>query len=77
MDGLSKTKKNLSQYSQSLGRDLNPGPPEYEAGMFLKEITVYFHFNHLRILSVCHFGMVKVTVLKNVATRPALLSSPA
>jgi hypothetical protein len=25
--------ENLSQDSRSLGRDLNPGPPEYEAGV--------------------------------------------
>jgi len=28
--GPRKTTKNLSLDSQSLGRDLNPGPPEYE-----------------------------------------------
>jgi hypothetical protein len=28
-----KITKNLSQYSRSLGRHLNPGPPEYEAGV--------------------------------------------
>jgi hypothetical protein len=30
---LRKTTKNLSQDSRSLGRDLNPGRPEYEAGV--------------------------------------------
>jgi hypothetical protein len=30
LQGLSKTTKNLSQDSCSPGRDLNPGPPEYE-----------------------------------------------
>jgi hypothetical protein len=28
-----KTTKNLSQDSRSLGRDLSPGPREYEAGV--------------------------------------------
>jgi hypothetical protein len=28
-----KTTKNLSQDSRFSGRDLNPGPPEYKAGM--------------------------------------------
>jgi hypothetical protein len=31
--GTEKTTKNLSQDSWSLGRDLNPGPPEYGAGV--------------------------------------------
>jgi hypothetical protein len=31
MQILSKTTKNLSLGCLSLGRDLNPGPPEYEA----------------------------------------------
>jgi hypothetical protein len=30
--GLRRITKNLSQDSRSPGRDLNPGPPEYEAG---------------------------------------------
>jgi hypothetical protein len=30
LEGLRKPKKKLSQDSQSPGRDLNPGPPEYE-----------------------------------------------
>jgi hypothetical protein len=33
MKGLRKTTKNLSQDSRSPGRDLNPGHPEYEAGL--------------------------------------------
>jgi hypothetical protein len=33
LEGLRKTTKNLSQVSRSPGRDLNPGPPEYEAGV--------------------------------------------
>jgi hypothetical protein len=31
LEGSRKTTKNLSKASRSLGRDLNPGPPEYEA----------------------------------------------
>jgi hypothetical protein len=31
LEGLRTTKKHLSQDSQSPGRDMNPGPPEYEA----------------------------------------------
>jgi hypothetical protein len=33
LEGLRKTMKTLSQDSQFPGRDLNPGPPEYEAGV--------------------------------------------
>jgi hypothetical protein len=33
LEGLRKTTKYLSQDSQSLDRDLNPGPPTYEAGL--------------------------------------------
>jgi hypothetical protein len=33
MGGLRKTMKNLSHNDQSLGRDLDPGRPEYEAGV--------------------------------------------
>jgi hypothetical protein len=32
LEGLRKTTKNLSQDSRYPGRDLKPGPPEYEAG---------------------------------------------
>jgi hypothetical protein len=31
LEGLSKTTKNLVQHILSQGRELNPGPPEYEA----------------------------------------------
>jgi hypothetical protein len=31
LEGLRKKTKNLSQFIRSPGRDLNPGPPEYEA----------------------------------------------
>jgi hypothetical protein len=30
LEGLRKSMKNLSWDSQSLGQDLNPGPPKYE-----------------------------------------------
>jgi hypothetical protein len=33
LEELWKTKKKLFQDSRSPGRDLNPGPPEYEAGV--------------------------------------------
>jgi hypothetical protein len=33
LEGLRKATKNFSQDSRSPGRDLNSGPPEYEAGM--------------------------------------------
>jgi hypothetical protein len=33
LGGLRKTTKNLGQDSWSPGRDLNPGPPEYETGV--------------------------------------------
>jgi hypothetical protein len=33
LEGLRKTTKNLSQDSWSPGQELNPGPPEYKAGV--------------------------------------------
>jgi hypothetical protein len=33
LDGLRKTTKNLNQDSRFAGRGLNPGPPEYAAGV--------------------------------------------
>jgi hypothetical protein len=33
LDGLRKTTKSRSQDKRSPGRDLNPRPPEYEAGV--------------------------------------------
>jgi hypothetical protein len=33
LEGLRKTAKNLSLDSLSLGRDMRPGPPEYDAGV--------------------------------------------
>jgi hypothetical protein len=33
LEGLGKIRKNVSQDSRSLGRDLNAEPPEYEAGV--------------------------------------------
>jgi hypothetical protein len=33
LEGLGKITKNLNQDSRSPGRDLNPGPPEYESGV--------------------------------------------
>jgi hypothetical protein len=33
LEELTKTTKNLRQSIQSPGRDLNPGPTEYEAGV--------------------------------------------
>jgi hypothetical protein len=38
LDGPRKTTKNLSQESRYPGRDLNPGPPEYE-GVFNHSTT--------------------------------------
>jgi hypothetical protein len=35
LEGLTKATNNLSQYSRSAGGDLNSGPPEYKAGVFI------------------------------------------
>jgi hypothetical protein len=40
--------KNFSQDSRSLGRDLHPGPPEYETGM-LTTRTATFDGNFLNL----------------------------
>jgi hypothetical protein len=37
LEGLRKTTKNLSKDSRSPGRDLNLGPPEYEAGVSITQ----------------------------------------
>jgi hypothetical protein len=34
LKGLRRTTKNFSQDNRSPGQDLNPGPPEYEAGVY-------------------------------------------
>jgi hypothetical protein len=33
LEGLRKTTKDLNRDSQSPGRDVSPGPPEFEAGV--------------------------------------------
>jgi hypothetical protein len=38
VEGLRKTMKNFNQNSQSAGRVLNPGPPEYEAGVLTTQL---------------------------------------
>jgi hypothetical protein len=38
LKGLSKSAKTVSQNSRSLGRDLNPRPPEYEAEFLLRSL---------------------------------------
>jgi hypothetical protein len=44
LEGLSKSMKNLCQDSWSPGLDLNPGPPEYEAGVLT--IRPWFFVDH-------------------------------
>jgi hypothetical protein len=41
LKALRKITKNLSQDSRSPGRDLNQGPPEYEAGVFNHSTTTF------------------------------------
>jgi hypothetical protein len=41
MEGLRRTTEDFSQDSQSLSRDLNPEPPEYEAGMLSQSTTTF------------------------------------
>jgi hypothetical protein len=36
LEGLRKTTENLIHDSRCPGRDLNPGPPEYEAGVLTR-----------------------------------------
>jgi hypothetical protein len=40
MEGLRKTARNLSKDSPFLGRNLNPGPPEYEAGVLTTRLAM-------------------------------------
>jgi hypothetical protein len=58
LEGVRKTTKNPKQDSQSLGRDLNPGPPEYEEGGKTtrprRSVVCLFH---LRNSHDCHVGI--------------------
>jgi hypothetical protein len=38
LEGLRKTTKRRSESSQSCGRDLNPEPPEYKAGVLVTRL---------------------------------------
>jgi hypothetical protein len=42
LKGLRKTTKKLSQDSRSQDRNLNPGPPKYEAGVLVNHSTTTF-----------------------------------
>jgi hypothetical protein len=63
LEGLRKTMKNLSQDSRSPGRDLNPGPLEYEAGVVTTRprrsvyTAVYYQATH----QVAYVGSRSVT----------------
>jgi hypothetical protein len=54
LEGLKKTTKNLSHDSQSQGRDLNPGPPEYETGNFVSLHKNNANFMGFRIKNSSH-----------------------
>jgi hypothetical protein len=61
LEGLRKTTKNLSEDSQSPGRELYPGPPEYEAGvlairprrsvMLCWEVIFVYIKNHTKLIN--------------------------
>jgi hypothetical protein len=63
LEGLRKTKINLDQDSRSPGRNLNLGPPEYEAGILTTRPRRSVMF--LEKLVVAHL-MEKVLILRNL-----------
>jgi hypothetical protein len=70
LEGLRKTKKIISQDNRSPGRDLNPGPPEYEAGMLTtrpRSSTKMLCTAHIRCLLFVYY-----TVPRNNLYTPEL-----
>jgi hypothetical protein len=47
--GLMNTTKNISEYSLCPGRDLNPGPPEYGAGVLATQARRSIEGCHLLV----------------------------
>jgi hypothetical protein len=56
MEGLRKTTKNRSLDSLSSGRDLNPGPPEYEAEVLTSQPRRSVSVGEYGVLVICLIG---------------------
>jgi hypothetical protein len=52
VESLRKITKNLSQDSRSPGRDLNPGPPEYESEVLAFVLMTRIFFAFLQIIII-------------------------
>jgi hypothetical protein len=70
--GLRKNTENVSQDSRSAGRDLNQGPPEYEAGMLTTQPRHHYqniatHASYRYIFSHPYFQMLKENENENRA----------
>jgi hypothetical protein len=65
--GSDKTAKAISQDSRSVGLDLNPGPPEYEAGVLLDH-----EFRHFRLLGP-NIGLLLIPSFLTLSVHAILL----
>jgi hypothetical protein len=68
LQGLRKTMKSITRDSRSPGHDLNPGLPEYEAGV----LTILPRFSDYYSIIIVALGGVVVSVL---ATGPKVAGS--
>jgi hypothetical protein len=65
LEGLRKTTKNLNQDSRSSGRELKPGPPEYDAGVLTTWSWRSVVLNKVYVcgLDLCSWYVMKLQVL--------------
>jgi hypothetical protein len=70
-EGTETTTKNLSRYSRSPGRDLKPGPSEYEAGVLPTQPR--------RLVICCHLCQIyfRQSALSNIPINNQLLKMTA
>jgi hypothetical protein len=61
LDGLRKTTESLIQDSRSPDRDLNPGPPEYEAGALTTRPSEFRMF----VMFVCRVFVASVSTVQD------------
>jgi hypothetical protein len=60
LEGLRKTMKKLSQYHLPPGRDLNQGPPEYEAGELTTQLqrSVFIIINRIVTVTITVINII-------------------
>jgi hypothetical protein len=72
LEGLRKTTKSLSQDSRSPGRDLNLGPPKYEAGVLTTQLQCSVENNEKHeclVMTVKRVGLPIVQVIWSMGSR--------